>query len=76
MDVAGETLPVRLDMRRLIERECPVLRGGNGAQDTINLLPSFGCVSGRLQGFFNQLPEDEASKLGFLCMNQGVHHEN
>lgn len=55
IDVEGHELPVIQGMRRLIERDHPVLIVETGAQDTIDLLHSLGYASERLPGSSNLL---------------------
>lgn len=55
IDVEGHELPALQGMRQLIERDHPVLIVETGAQDTIDLLHSFGYVTERLPGSSNLL---------------------
>lgn len=55
IDVEGHEFPVLQGMRRLIERDHPVLIVETGAQETIDLLHSLGYASERLPGSSNLL---------------------
>lgn len=55
IDVEGHELPVLQGMRRLLERDHPVLIVETGAQDTIDLLHSLGYATERLPGSSNLL---------------------
>jgi FkbM family methyltransferase len=55
IDVEGHELPVLQGMRRLIERDHPVLIVETGAQDVIDLLHGFGYGTERLPGSSNLL---------------------
>jgi FkbM family methyltransferase len=55
IDVEGHEFPVLQGMRQLIERDHPVLIVETGAQETIDLLHSFGYVTERLPGSSNLL---------------------
>jgi FkbM family methyltransferase len=54
-DVEGHELPVLQGMRRLLERDHPVLIVETGAQDTVDLLQSLGYATERLPGSSNLL---------------------
>jgi FkbM family methyltransferase len=55
IDVEGHELPVLQSMRRLTERDHPVLIVETGAQETIDLLHDIGYVTERLPGSSNLL---------------------
>ena len=55
IDVEGHELPVLRGMRRLLERDHPVLIVETGSQETVDLLHDMGYVSERLQGSSNLL---------------------
>jgi FkbM family methyltransferase len=54
-DVEGHELPVLQGMRRLLDRDHPVLIVETGAQDTVDLLQSLGYATERLPGSSNLL---------------------
>jgi FkbM family methyltransferase len=55
IDVEGHELPVLRGMRRLLERDHPVLIVETGSQETVDLLHSLGYLTERLPGSSNLL---------------------
>lgn len=61
IDVEGHELPVLRGMRRLLERDHPVLIVETGSQETVDLLDAMGYASERLQGSSNLLCRQKTS---------------
>ncbi len=62
IDVEGHELPVLQGMRRLLERDHPVLIVETGAQSTVDLLTGQGYVTERLPGSSNLLCRQRGSR--------------
>jgi FkbM family methyltransferase len=61
IDVEGHELAVLRGMRRLLERDHPILIVETGAQETVDLLNGLGYVSERLPGSSNLLCRQQES---------------